>query len=48
MNEPTNIRINLYVTSTIWRILQKKENYSDYIRNLIEIDLSKRNKKLNI
>lgn len=36
--EAKNIRINLYVTQTIWDILQTKENYSDYIRDLIDRD----------
>ena len=34
-----NIRINLSVTFPIWDYLRGLENYSDYIRKLIEKDM---------
>lgn len=37
--EPSNIRINLYVTQSIWNRLKKMKNYSEYIRGLVENDL---------
>lgn len=41
MAEPINVKINLMVTPTIWKFLEAKENYSEYIRKLIEVDLKK-------
>lgn len=48
MTEPKNIKINLMVTPSIWEYLQKVDNYSAYVRKLIENDRRKGNKKLNI
>ena len=48
MNEPKNIKINLMVTPSIWKHLQKVDNYSAYVRKLIERDHRKDNKKLDI
>jgi len=47
MNEATNIKINLMVTPTIWSYLEKLDNYSAYIRQLIENDLKPKSKPRN-
>jgi len=51
MKEAKNVVINLKVTSTIFEYLQKLDNYSEYIRRLVEkeMEISKKrgqNKRL--
>lgn len=52
MPEPINLKINMMVTPTIWKYLLKKDNYSEYVRNLIEQDIKKqkrgKNKRLDL
>ena len=53
MNEARNVVINLKVTSSIWDYLRKKENYSEFLRNLIDAEMRRekhrgKNKKLSV
>jgi len=53
MKEPTNVVINLKVTPSIWDYLREKENYSEFVRNLIHNEMvletqRGKNKKLQI
>jgi len=53
MEEPINVVINLKVTSSIWDYLRKKENYSEFLRNLIDAEMRHekhrgKNKKLSV
>jgi len=53
MKEPTNVVINLKVTSSIWDYLRTKENYSEFLRNLIDAEMRHekhrgKNKKLSV
>ena len=53
MKEATNIVINLKVTSSIWDYLREKENYSEFLRDLIDGEMIRekqrgKNKRLKV
>jgi hypothetical protein len=45
--EPSNIKINVLVTQGIFDYLRSLDNYSAYIRKLIEIDREHQQRKKN-
>lgn len=42
MKEPTNIVINIRITQRQWDYLRKKENISQYVRNLVANDIKQK------